>query len=66
MPDFTTKNVAIATVLVLDVLFLTMAVASYGIPWLAEARKDLWTLFLATNQSLFLLLNCDSKSLSPK
>ena len=61
LPDLTTKNVTIAIILGMDLLFFAVAIASYSTGWLADMRKELWALFLGTNQSLFLVLNSTSK-----
>ncbi len=63
--DMTTKPFALCVVLGLDLLFLTLAIASMLAPSMAPASARLWELFAGTNSALFLALNTSGHPPSP-
>jgi hypothetical protein len=65
LPDFTSKNVAVFTVIIMDVIFFMAAIATTIIPALSPLSAKMWELFVGANSLVLLALNVGSPNPAP-
>lgn len=64
-PDFTSKNNAVFTVLIMDAIFFIVAICCYTIPIMSPLSEKVWTLFMTANGAVLLALNIGTPNPAP-